>query len=128
MPFDWNNFLSLAEQLALNDDEASKRTAISRAYYCIFNLAYARAELSVGPRPGGERSSHQWCWRQYKGTENQTCVKLGNAGDRLKRMRVEADYNPTVILRLDDEVERTLLDAQEFLADLATLDPQYPRP
>jgi hypothetical protein len=33
MPFDWNDFLSLARQLARSADEASKRTAKSRAYY-----------------------------------------------------------------------------------------------
>jgi len=49
MPFDWNKFLSLAQQLATSSDEACKRTAISRAYYCVFNLAFARGVVSGVP-------------------------------------------------------------------------------
>jgi len=124
MPFDWNNFLSLAEQLAANDNEASKRTAISRAYYCAFNLALAR----VGPRPRGERRTHQWCWAQYTRTPDLTCQRLGNTGFRLKRMREEADYDGTQNPRLDEEAQRMLEDARQFLADLSTLDLRYPRP
>lgn len=128
MAFDWNEFLSLAQQLARSTDEASKRTAISRAYYCVFNVANARAELTVGPRPWGEQSSHQWCWHQYRETPNRACARLGNTGERLKRMRVEADYNPIVRPRLDDEVRRILAEAHQFLADLGRLDSRYPRP
>jgi hypothetical protein len=48
MPFDWNDFLTLAEELAARDDQASKRTAISRAYYSVFHAANARAERTTG--------------------------------------------------------------------------------
>ena len=127
MPFDWTDFLTLAEELATKTDEASQRTAISRAYYCVFNLASARAQSKVGPRPKNA-PSHQWCWDQYISTPNLTCRQLGNTGDRMKRMRVDADYTAAKIPRLDDEVQRMLEDAHQFLADLATLDPKYPRP
>jgi len=127
MPFDWNNFLTLAHELATKMDEASKRTAISRAYYCVFNLALARAESKVGPRPQ-KVPSHQWCWDQYISTPNLTCRQLGNTGDRMKRMRAKADYVATDNPRLDDEVQRMLQEAHEVLADLAALDPKYPRP
>jgi len=127
MPFDWNNFLSLAEVLAASNDEASKRTALSRAYYCVFNLALARAEMTVGPKPWAE-PSHKWCWDQYASTRDPNCQQLGNTGDRLKRIRVKADYHAADIRRLDDEVQRMLRDAQEFLVNLATLNPQYPHP
>jgi len=128
MPFDWNDFLTLADELATRFDEASKRTAISRAYYCVFNLASARAESNVGPRPKGTLTSHQWCWNQYKQTVDPTCQRLGNTGERMKRMRGNVDYRATDIFRLDDEVQRVLQEAHELLAGLAALDPQYPRP
>ena len=64
MPFDWNDFLSLAQRLAASTDEASKRTAISRAYYCAFILAFERAESAGCRYPRGE-GYHQWCWRKY---------------------------------------------------------------
>jgi len=127
MAFDWNDFLTLASVLAPQRNEASKRTAISRAYYCVFNLAYVRAESKVGRRPQGERS-HSWCWEQYQRTPDVTCAQLGIAGDRLKRMRTRADYNSLPIPRLDDQVERVLKDARKFLGDLASLDARYPHP
>jgi len=127
MAFDWNDFLTLASVLAPHLDEASKRTAISRAYYCVFNLAYARAESNVGRRPQGV-PSHSWCWDQYKRTPDVTCAQLGNTGDRLKRMRRLADYNSLPIPRLDDRVERVVQDARRFLGDLANLDARYPQP
>jgi uncharacterized protein (UPF0332 family) len=125
MPFDWHNFLTLAEELAAGFDEASKRTAISRAYYCVFNLAVARAVSKVGPRPK-DTPSHQWCWDQW--TLDPACRQLGNTGDRMKRMRHKADYNPKDNPRMDDDVRRMLEEAHQFLAALAALDPEYPRP
>src|SRR2546422_3835357 len=127
MPFDCDNFLILAKELATKTDEASHRTAISRAYYCVFNLASARAESKVGPRPI-DAPSHQWCWDQYLGTFNLACRQLGNTGDRMKRLRVRADYGAADIFRLDDEVRRILEDARQFLTDLVALDARYPRP
>jgi|SRR5207302_1167017 len=127
MPFDWNDFLSLAEQLARGTDEASKRTAISRAYYCVFNLAFARAE-SIGCRyPRGE-GYHQWCWRKYSETPDSTCRKLGVDGKRMLALRVRADYKAGEIRRLDDTVVRMLRDTQQFLEALAALNPRYPLP
>ena len=127
MPFDWNNYLTLARQLAAAVDEASKRTAVSRAYYCVFNLAFARAESTAGRFQGGE-GSHVWCWRKYTNTADMSCKRLGNVGDRMRRRRVKADYKAADIPRLPDEVNRMLLDADQFLLDLAALNPRYPLP
>lgn len=128
MPFDWKDFLSLARRLATStDDEASQRTAISRAYYCVFNLAFARAEGTVGPKPR-DASYHQWCWDQYTGTNDRACKQLGNTGQRMKARRVRADYKDADIRRLDDEVQRNLEDARGFLAALLALNPRYPLP
>jgi len=127
MPFDWNNYLILAEELGTKTDEASKRTAISRAYYCVFNLAFARAESTAGPHPVGE-TYHYWCWRMYKNTPDRSCKQLGIDGDRMKRRRVNADYEAADIPRLDDKVRRTLEDAHQFRRALEALDPRYPHP
>jgi hypothetical protein len=127
MPFDWNHFLTLAEELAQKPDEASKRTAISRAYYSVFNPAFARAETTIGPKPAGE-AYHQWCWDQYTGSGDHSCRQLGLNGNRMKAVRVKADYRHADIPRLDEKVRRMLEDAHQFLADLAALDPLFPRP
>jgi hypothetical protein len=126
MPFDWAHFLTLAEELALRADEASKRTAISRAYYSIFNVAFHRAEVSAGPFAGGE-GTHKWCWNKYMDGRNSfECRQIGIMGDRLRAKRVKADYKNGDIVRLDDEVARALADARQFRADLAALHIRYP--
>jgi uncharacterized protein (UPF0332 family) len=127
MPFDWNNFLTLAEDLAKRQEDASKRTAISRAYYCVFNFAFARA-MSTGCHYPGEEGRHQWCWRQYSQSQDRSCAKLGANGDRMKRLRVKVDYEAADIPRLDERTSRMLKDAQQFLAALAALNPRYPLP
>ena len=56
MQFDWNQYLTLANKLALSSgDEASLRSAISRAYYCAFNLALAKAKIN-GYRPKSDET------------------------------------------------------------------------
>jgi hypothetical protein len=127
MAFDWNHFLTLAEELAARPDDASKRTAVSRAYYSVFNLAFARAETTVGPKPEGE-PFHRWCWDQYTRSVDRSCRQLGIAGDRMKRLRVKADYKDAEILRLDERVQGMLQDARQFMVDLAALDPMFPLP
>ena len=47
MPFDWNGYLEVAENLKTETDgqpenntvQAKRRTAISRAYYAVFHIA-----------------------------------------------------------------------------------------
>jgi uncharacterized protein (UPF0332 family) len=127
MPFNWNDFLTLAEQLANQPDDASKRTAISRAYYCVFNLAFARAETTAGPKPENA-TYHYWCWKQYIESGDRSCRQLGIAGDRMKKLRVKADYKDGDIRRLGEKVQGILTDAHQFLTDLDALDPMSPRP
>lgn len=128
MSFDWNSYLTLAEELAKKkEDEASQRTAISRAYYCVYNLAFARAEKSAGHYPGGI-GYHKWCWDKYMNTNDLACRQIGLEGDRMKSRRVRADYNSEGFYRLNDTVRRVLQDAHQFLVDLQSLDPRYPSP
>jgi hypothetical protein len=46
----------------------------------------------------------------------------------MKQRRVRVDYKAADILRLDDEVRRMLLQAQQFRASLDALNPRYPLP
>jgi hypothetical protein len=39
MPFDWSAYRTVAETLKDDADEASQRSAISRAYYCAYHQA-----------------------------------------------------------------------------------------
>ena len=79
--FDGRNFLNLAGELASRaDDEASLRTAISRAYYAAFWVARAAY------RPDAPSAPHGKLWsrlRQAPGIEER---RIGVAGDRLYGM------------------------------------------
>src|SRR6266852_5903477 len=80
MPFDFNEFLTLAEELAGKGDEASKRSSISRAYYTAYHLAFPRAETNVGPwrnRANRKLGTHAWCWQQYIDTNDANCQQIG---------------------------------------------------
>ncbi len=127
MPFDWLDFLTLAQELGARGDAASKRTAISRAYYFMFNLSYTRAVSNCGPKPPGV-TTHAWCWDKFSNTPDPACSALGTEGDRLKRVRTRADYNNRDIVRLDEVWQRMLTDVQHFHANLSALNAQFPSP
>ena len=92
-PFDWVDFLTLAERLATDPgDEAAQRTAISRAYYAAYHAAAAcvRAKgiLMVG-------HTHRSVWRALKADPDPNRADAGRKGDRLRWFRTAADYrNP----------------------------------
>jgi hypothetical protein len=125
MAFDWNDYFRLAEHLAQADDEASKRTSVSRAYYSAFHDAMTRAERNCGRKLGG--NSHQWCWDRFIYTQDDTSNQLGLDGNRLKVKRHKADYEAAKIHRLDEFVAGALEDARDLKQRIATLDLQYPR-
>ena len=127
MPFDWIDYLTLAEDLAKKTDEASKRTAISRAYYFVYNTASDRILSNGGKFPGGE-SSHNWCWSKYQKGPDPACIQLGINGQRMKARREWADYKKGNKPRLNDEVERMLEEAREFQKDIGSLPARYPFP
>jgi len=124
--FDWIEFLNLAKRLALASDEASQRSAISRFYYCIFNLATARAESNsyVASREG---KSHQDLWLTYELSPVQECRTLARIGKRTRTQRVSAGYHAHYpdLARALKLVES---DAEEFVVVLAKLDPRHPKP
>ncbi len=59
-PFNWNEYLNLATILSANGDEASQRTATSRAYYAAFHAATLHAK-----RNGYAEHSHARLWKMY---------------------------------------------------------------
>jgi hypothetical protein len=127
MSFDWTGFLGLADELALRAEEAAKRTAISRAYYFAFNLAYARAERTAGPKPR-DKSFHEWCWNKYIQSTDMRCRQIGLSGSRLKSLRVKADYKPNDGPRIADAVARAIADARSISGDLVGLPAHLPQP
>ncbi len=128
MPFDWINYLTLAESLAEEpSDEASRRTAISRAYYFVYNIASDRLRSRGAQFPGGE-SPHNWCWNKYRKGPDPTCVQLGINGQRMKPRWEWADYKKADKPRIDDEVTLMLAEARDFQRDIGNLPARYPFP
>ena len=115
--FDWAEFLRLARALAAGraetpPTEAGLRSAVSRAYYAVFNEAVERAiEHGLDPGPkrdarGCKQSSHKACWAAYKG--DTSLRQVGIDGERLHLKRIDADYSPTRrnwVLEAEDAIE-----------------------
>jgi uncharacterized protein (UPF0332 family) len=91
MPFDWTEYTRLAEELRMRGDEASLRSAISRAYYSVYHQArdYLLAE---GIQLSRNDSSHKVVWNRYKGIGGASCRAVGLNGERLNDNRTQADY------------------------------------
>src|SRR6266404_1380992 len=91
-PFDWFGYFRLANELGKRlDDEASLRSAISRAYYYVYHLALARAEMNTYKRTPGE-ASHTQLWRVFSLNPEPDCQRLAEIAKRLKEKRERADY------------------------------------
>ncbi len=129
MPFDWQEFLNLAESLLAVDTEAAYRSAISRAYYSVFNVALERAhENKCRFDSELETGIHKKCWALYSKGPDLTCVQLGIDGDRLRESRVRADYKSGEYRRLSEDARQVIAKARLLRTRLATLDRRYPLP
>lgn len=117
--FDWIDYLQLAKQLAADPDEASQRSSISRAYYCVYHKASERAVSAgfVG------KHSHRAIWNVY----DRECRKLSQLGYRMKKAREDADYE-SAVPRIAERVNVQLRNARNFLNLLAALGPLLPKP
>jgi hypothetical protein len=91
MAFKWAEYLKLADQLSRQTDEASQRTAISRAYYFVFHIARQRAVKNLYRQPE-DGTSHDNLWLLYKRNSSTRCKQVATLGKRLKKKRVQADY------------------------------------
>jgi len=112
-------------RLESHGDEASLRSAVSRAYYYVYHLALARAEQNQY-RPPKESGSHIDMWRVYSESPVPECIRLGVIGERMFRKRVDADYRATVP-RLVEVTQDVLQDAKTFADLLSRLDLRHPK-
>jgi uncharacterized protein (UPF0332 family) len=125
-PFDWVQYLNLAKELAAREEESCLRSSISRAYYCVFNLASNRAAQNGFVFAPGE-STHAQLWRLYNRNPDPECMKLGQIALRLKEKREKADYKPAYP-RIQDEVPQVLAAAEDFAKILGNIAQRLPRP
>jgi uncharacterized protein (UPF0332 family) len=126
-PFDWLGYYTLANELgARENDEASLRSAMSRAYYYVYHLALERAHANGFTTTAGE-AMHKQLWRNYSDSPEPNCRKLAEIAKRMKDKRERADYNATYP-RLNDEIAGMLTDAQTFAERLRVLQARFPDP
>lgn len=127
MAFDWNNYYLLANALKDNtppdlntiNQEAIKRTAISRAYYSLLIQARTKlCQLLSETAPRG--STHKWVIDNYNRLPERDARRLSSKIRRLKKVREKADYDD-YINNLDREVESMFLDTQDAFNILSRL-------
>jgi uncharacterized protein (UPF0332 family) len=127
MPFHWIEFLNLADDLATRSDEASLRSALSRAYYYVFHLASKRVKGNGFVYKRDDGGSHVQVWRIFSSSDDLECVKLAQIAERLKENRRRADYD-NLFPRIDDYIPIALEEARDFAARLLKIDPSLPKP
>jgi uncharacterized protein (UPF0332 family) len=93
LPFDWEDYIEVAEVLADKGGEAFYRSSISRAYYAVFGMAWMK--LTPSDRKAIKDQSfkqHDLTWQRYDGEFNAKGDSIGEIGIRLRDSRTKADY------------------------------------
>jgi uncharacterized protein (UPF0332 family) len=127
MEFNWQSFLDLAKKLKVLGDtssgemkEAAWRTAVSRAYYSVYNIAveYLRRNGIDIPK---EESPHRFVRLQYESSDNPIKQCIGENLGTLIWERVNADYKSRA--RFNNwKVEEVLRIAEETMEKLREID------
>jgi uncharacterized protein (UPF0332 family) len=121
-PFNWNEYLNLANLLSANGDEASQRTATSRAYYAAFHAATLHAKHN-----GYTERSHGRLWKMYSSDSDLNARRISALGNQMKKAREDADYIAAVP-RISDILTQQLANANTFVALLAQVPATSPQP
>jgi uncharacterized protein (UPF0332 family) len=111
--FNWTDYLTLATNLSANPDEASQRSAISRAYYSAFHAATIHAQAN-----GYKERSHGRLWKMYQSDTDLNSRRLSAIGNQMKQAREEADYVAQVA-RVSHVMTAQLAMAAQFAKVLA---------
>jgi uncharacterized protein (UPF0332 family) len=114
VPIDWTDVLGLAVGLSANADEASLRSAISRAYYAAFNLArlWLVAKGVNVPKTG---AAHAVVWDRLDQHGLASEAVLGRA---LRDMRNNADYDDVLPFDPGAQAQVALSHARTLIAGL----------
>jgi len=98
MSFDWSLYIKLAEELITYAqtgklEEASLRSAISRAYYGVFCIArnFLRSKGEIIPKV----DTHKFVREHYEGSSDERERKIGENLARLWKNRKDSDYEDT---------------------------------
>ena len=125
MPFDWLNYLDLAEDLCgtgppCSNQEAKQRAGISRAYYAVYCLA--RNHMLVRDHQGFPQNvnEHEHLIQYFSIDMSPVRQEIGSKLSTLRRQRNRADYRDRYV-DLQKQVPVCLGDAIDIVHDLSTL-------
>ena len=115
MPFDWREYLELARYLAAlsntrHSEEASRRSAVSRAYYSAFCYMRNFAERNLGFHRTRIADDH----RQLRILLKKHNVKLASYLNTLRIWRNKCDYDVEVN-DLDHFIQNAIAYANEII-------------
>jgi len=119
MNFNWLEFLALAEELQNRIDEASKRTAVSRAYYAIFCYTRNYAEKYLGFRAMKGPEDHSQL-RKFFSSKGPTGRSIADKLRDLHKWRKQCDYDD-FIDNLDFQVKSAILTAKKVIQELSKI-------
>ena len=121
MAFDWREYLNLAKCLAgqegiVPNQEASFRSAVSRAYYAAFCHARNRARDLDGFSPKGTGDDHQRVRKHFKCQGKES---IASTLDDLRQWRNHCDYDD----KSDDATlsKKAIAGADEIINELSHL-------
>lgn len=122
MAFDWDKYKDLAEELRQRDNEAAKRSAISRLYYSVYWKARLFLENENPSLRVAKENSHSFVWNNDK-KQGRSRSPVGRYGDTLSEYRKKADYELEII-RIEDVVEMSFQTAEKILYYLQQIQPK----
>ena len=126
MSFNWADFLTLAGALVRDPnspgpEEASVRSAISRAYYAAFRVArnFGRDRGEFTPTETGR--DHWLVKHHFMLSSDRTRQKVGLDLDRLYDYRTSADYDDVLVGRPISLAQSSVAVARNVLNTLNSL-------
>ncbi len=87
--FNWQGYMTLAEELVSRPCEASRRSAISRAYYAVYGVCCEHQQNPFSKEEAPHGKYWGWCLGDKS---DQRKVKLCAEAGRLLKNRRDADY------------------------------------
>lgn len=112
--FPCDGYLQLAKQLALEKDEASLRSAVSRAYYASFHKIKLFAENNGIKFPGSKTFKIHGEVVQFLIDQSDASMhRLGAELDRMRKDRNNCDYDDSVG-NITKKTENALISAEEI--------------
>jgi hypothetical protein len=121
----WADYVVLAERLLGERHEASKRSAVSRAYYGALNVSRRWLEANVAPIDRHRMHAQVWELFETAGHASTGARKefryIGDLGKKLRVLRNRADYGDK-FPDLDHHATEAVHAAKQILALLPELE------